>query len=171
MSLRLKYGLIGVRRMSVVLDSSVSSVVKNALVEGDWLYISSVGAVSGMSTSGSEFIGKPVNTTARRNSFPIICNPQSPENSVPGVGLTVACEVGFIGYTDRYDTALSTYVDATTGGAPLVAKSFSVGGVTRYGLTPAAAPGSSGDKGAEDDFVVAYAIAVYNSELVFRFIP
>lgn len=154
--------------MPVELDSSVSSTVRNALVEGDWLYVSEITAVSGMPSSagGSGLVALPVDTTPRRNSYPICVNPLSPENSVPGVGLTVASGKGFIASTDRYNPALSTYVDSGTGrGAPLVAKSFTVSGVTRYGLVPAASNGS------EDYEIVAYALGIFNNELVFRFLP
>lgn len=148
--------------MNVVLDSSVSSVVKNALVEGDWVALSSSSGASGVpaSAGGVQLNVVPVTTTALRNSYPICVNPQAPENSVPGVGLTVAMGVGDIGYTDRYDPAQTYTLDL-----PLVAKSFTVSSVTRYGLTPA----SGGEIAALK--VVAVAIGVFNSELVFRYLP
>ena len=166
MSLRLKFGLSEVTRMSVNLDPSVTALVKNALVEGDWVYLSSSSGVTGepASAGGVQLNVLPVDTTARRLSYPIIVNPQSPENSVPGVGLTVAAEKGFIGYTDRYDPGQTYTLDAG-----LVAKSFSVSSVTRYGLVPATTTNNTGEVATGK--VVAIALGVFNSELVFRYLP
>jgi hypothetical protein len=171
MSLRLKYGLTEVTRMSVQLDPTVSSVVKSALVEGDWVKLSSVAASPGMpaSAKGIDLFAVPVtdnSTAGSKLSYPIIVNPQSPEMSVPGVGVTVACEKGFIGYTDRFDTGqpASNYANV-----PLAAHSFVISGTTRYGLIPAATIGGVNE--VTQGLVVAWGIAIVNGELMFRYLP
>ena len=168
MSLRLKFGLTEVIRMSVELDASVTAAVKSALVEGDWVTILSAGAVSGVpaSAGGVSLKVSPVasNATAgKKLSYALIVNPQSPENSVPGIGLTVACDRGFIGYTDRFDPGLGAAAYAAN--TPLAAHSFVVAGVTRYGLLPLVGADSTINS------VVAYSLGILNGELVFRYMP
>lgn len=168
MSLRTKYGISDLHRMDVKLASSVTAQVKSALVEGDWIKITGTQAVSGMpsSSKGTELVGVPVDTTASRLSYPIINNPQSPEQGVPGIGVTVACDYGFIGYTDRYDTGVAANLYTNVA---LVAKSFTVSGTTRYGLTPASTTADSGE--VATGVFVAWGIGIINGELVFRYLP
>jgi hypothetical protein len=164
MSLRLKFGLTEVIRMSVQLASTVPANVKSALVEGDWVKLSAATASSGVPASGRgiELFAVPVDGTASKLSYPIIVNPQSPEHGVPGIGLTVACDRGFIGYTDRFDTGLATNLYTNVA---LSAHSFVVSGNTRYGLIPATAPEIAAGT------YVAWGITVLNGELVFRYLP
>jgi hypothetical protein len=159
--LRLKFGPYEAKKMNVILDASVSAVVKNALVEGDWVEVVSSNEAAGqpLGAGGVELRVVPVTTTASRLSYPIGCNPQQPDNTVPGVGITVYADGVRIGYTDRFDPALGApaYADV-----PLVAKSFTVSGVTRYGLVPA----SGGEIAAL--VPVAWGIGIFNNELCFR---
>lgn len=159
--LRLKFGPYEAKRMNVVLDASVTAAVKNALVEGDWLEIISSSASAGqpLGAGGVELLAVPVSATASRLAYPIGCNPQQPDNSTPGVGLTVYADGVRIGYTDRFDPSLGApaYNDVA-----LVAKPFTVSGVTRYGLVPA----SGGEMTAM--VVVAWSIGIFNNELCFR---
>lgn len=159
--LRLKFGPIEAKRANVVLDASVPANVKNALVEGDWVRVLANSAMSGMpaGAGGVQLVVVPVDGTAHRNSYPLGCNPQQPDNLTPGVGLTAYVDGVRFGYTDRFDSGLaaSAYEDVA-----LVAKSFVVGGVTRYGLVPAS--------GAEIAALlpVAWGVGIFNSELCFR---
>lgn len=160
--LRLKFGPIEAKRANVVLDASVPLSVKNALVEGDWVRVIGSADMAGQpnGAGGVELRVVPVDGTAHRNSYPLGCNPQQPDNNTPGVGLTAYVDGVRIAYTDRYDTGLATsaYDDV-----PLLAKSFTVSGVTRYGLVP-------GNPATLADVVVAvgWSIGIFNNELCFR---
>jgi hypothetical protein len=171
MALRLKHGLTEVTRMPVEFDDSVSSAVRNALVEGDWVKIVSVGSERGVPSSagGAAFKVVPVEAagaSASKNSYALISNPQQPDTTIPGVKVGVAAEKGYIGYTDRYDTANPSDYDPSSGDVPLVAVAITVGSATIYGLKPL-----STVSGATAAMVVGYSLGIINNELAFRYLP
>jgi hypothetical protein len=167
-TLRLKHGLSEVTRMQVSWASTVSAALKNAAVEGDWVKISAVGAVTGMPSSagGLDITVEPVAATAGngvKNSFAICINPQQPDCTVPGGGITVACG-HYIGYTDRYNTALT---NADYAGKFLEAVRLTIAGSYVYCLSPISDETSLAlMKGA-----VAVGLGVVNGELIFRYLP
>ena len=153
-------GLQDVIRVRAPLKSSMTAEVRNALVEGDWLYVNSDGVYDVVG-------GTPV-----RHSFPIIIEPSQPETllvntytsgdlgSRASSGLTVALGK-YVAKTNRFDTGSTS--DYSNGNL-LVAKSFTVSGVTIYGLKKANANGS------ENHLAVAVSVGLFLTNTELRFI-
>lgn len=148
----------GVIRRRAPFDPNVSTAVRDALEEGDWMTI--------VSLSG---LFSPVNGGApnSRVAWPIVIEPSQPD--AISAGLTVV-HGDYMAQTDRFaaDPAFTGYAGSDVPGAARVAPAYAGGGaLVAIGFDPAAGlAGATATKvhglttaltsGAEAAFIVAY---------------